>query len=179
MAIGDLLRAEITNNTVLGNEIKTLLESGEALGESLINELLLNRFFNDSMRKILVNYPRSKVQAESLAEKLKNSSSKLNAVVVVDLDKESIAAKFTSQVYCKDPHHPKLETSKVNPVCKVCGEAMFQSYDLGNEKVAYLIDKYYEQNGALSAAWELSQVLGVAYISYTTPSKVVERVQGE
>ena len=69
--IGDLLRAEVKSNSLLGEEIKTVFDSGQILKPDLVSELLSQRFFNDSDNKILVNYPNNKTQSESLAKFVK------------------------------------------------------------------------------------------------------------
>lgn len=176
--IGDLLRAEVKSNSLLGEEIKTVFDSGQILKPDLVSELLSQRFFNDSDNKILVNYPNNKTQSESLAKFVKNSAYRISACVVVSSDKASITKKFESQFHCMDASHPKLEASEGNPECEICNKPMIHSYDLKNHQVTHLIDSYYDDNGALSGVSALSRVLGLETIPFTTPKEVVNQIQG-
>jgi len=178
VSIGDLLRAEVKSNSVLGKEIESGLQSGQPLGPSSVSELLSHRFLDDSARKILVNYPLNSMQAESLAEYVKSSAHTIRACVVVNASKESTIKKFESQFHCVDSFHPKLESSESNPVCGICGKAMIRSYDLKNYKVAHLINSYFDENGVLSAVSILSRILGVEAVSYTTPKEVTNKILG-
>ncbi|UHQ55429.1 nucleoside monophosphate kinase [Microbulbifer sp. YPW16] len=178
VSIGNLLRAEVKSNTKLGKEIETALYGGEILSADIVSKLLLHRFFRDSARKILVNYPINTMQAESLVESMKKSEYGVTACVVVDSTKKVITRKFESQFHCADPLHPSLESSAGIPECEVCGRPMIHSYDLSNDKVAYLIDSYFNENGVLSSASTLSEKLRVETFWFTTPEEVVNQIQG-
>ncbi len=174
--IGDLLRAEVMSNSLLGIEIKAVLDNGEILKPKLVNDLLSQKFFDDPASKILVNYPINKMQAESLASCIGKCAHQIRACVYVNTDKESLFKKFESQFHCVDSTHPKLETSKSNPLCGICDRPMVHSYNLANDKVAYLIDSYFDNDGALSGVYTLSQVLGIDPIPYATPEEVVAKI---
>lgn len=176
--IGDLLRAELKSNSLLGEQIKKFLESGELLKPEIVSELLSQRFFHDSASKILINYPKNRMQAESLSEYIKTSEYPLSACVVVNLNKESITEIFERQFHCEDSLHPKLETSEFDPKCTICGASMKRCYDLKNDKVAHLIDSYFDDNGVLSSVSILGSTLGIKAISYTTPKEVAEKIIG-
>lgn len=176
--ISDLLRAEVKSNSLLGANIKTAFDSGEALKPELVNALLSQSFFDDSANKILVDYPRNKIQAESLAKSIEKYANQIRACVFVNTDKESLIQKFESQFHCVNPLHPKLETSSSNPECETCHTPMVRSYNVENNKVAYLIDSYFDNYGALSGVFTLSKMVGLEVIPYTTPEMVVAKILG-
>jgi adenylate kinase len=178
VSIGDLLRAEVKCESELGKEIEANLQRGEILRPDLVGDLLSLRFSHDSANRVLVNYPRNTLQAVSLAKSIQTSAYGLDACVVVNTSKESTIEKFESQFHCIDSLHPKRETLENSPECEICGKTMIHSYDLENDKVAALIDSYFDENGALSGGFTLSRFLGVEAIPYTTSKEVVNQVQG-
>lgn len=178
VSIGDLLRAELKSNSVLGKQIEKFLESGEPLKPEVVSDLISQKFFHDSASKILINYPINKMQTESLSEYIKTSAYSLSACVVVNLNKESTTEKFERQFHCEDSLHPNLETSEIDPKCNICGSSMKRSYDLKNDKVAHLIDSYFNDNGVLSSLSMLCSTLGIKAISYTTPKEVADQIIG-
>jgi len=176
--IGDLLRMELKSNSSLEKQIEEFLKSGETLKPAVINDLLSQRFFHDSTSKILINYPINITQAESLAEYIKTSAYPLSACVVVNLNRDSTIEKFERQFYCENHLHPSLETSEIDPKCNVCGKSMKRSYDLKNDKLAHLIDSYFNDSGVFSCVSMLSSALGIEAISYTTPKEVAYQIIG-
>lgn len=177
VAVGDLLREEMKSSSDLGKDIRVNLRNGNIFDPDLISKLLINRFFDDSSKKILVNYPINTVQAESLARYISSKALQLDACVVVNDSKESVIEKFSSQFHCENSLHPKLESSEISPRCNVCGKPMIHTYNLYDDKVAHLVDSYFNKGGALSGSYFLSNCLGTESISYTTPMLVATQLK--
>tara|TARA_B100001063_G_C16480419_1_gene412278 strand:- start:93 stop:635 length:543 start_codon:yes stop_codon:yes gene_type:complete len=141
MSIGDLLRDEVKKESALGIEIKCALQSGDIIDADLSSRLVVERFFLEPGDSILKGFPINKSQADALSGHIKAKKQSLDAIVVVDINKEQLTDVLVSN-----------------------------SYDLTNDKVSYLIDSFYkEKTGVLAAAQALAKALGSKYISFLSP----------
>lgn len=77
---GSLLREEIVCDTILGNQIKETVESGELVSTEVMTELMA-RHIRKSESYVLDNFPRSVEQAE-----LVRNFFKYNDLIVIRLD---------------------------------------------------------------------------------------------
>ena len=74
LSTGDLLRNEVKENTLLGNEIKELISEGKFVSDEVVNKLLRQSINNLKFRDRIIfdGYPRNIDQANNLSEILKN-----------------------------------------------------------------------------------------------------------
>lgn len=70
ISTGDIFRAAIRNETELGTQVKTIVESGGLVPDELTIELVRQRLLEDDTKNgyILDGFPRSEVQADALSE---------------------------------------------------------------------------------------------------------------
>ena len=102
VSTGDLLREEIKNNTDLGNEIKSMMDTGSLIFDNIINDLITKvisnkKFYN---RLIFDGYPRNLKQAKNLDSKIKKYKQKISCVLSLNVDKESIIKRISGRQTC-------------------------------------------------------------------------------
>ena len=102
VSTGDLLREEIKNNTDLGNEIKSMMDTGCLISDNIINNLITKvisnkKFYN---RLIFDGYPRNLKQGENLDSQIKKYKQKISCVLSLNVDKESIIKRISGRQTC-------------------------------------------------------------------------------
>ena len=102
VSTGDLLREEIKNNTDLGNEIKSMMDTGSLIFDNIINDLITKvisnkKFYN---RLIFDGYPRNLKQGKNLDSQIKKYKQKISCVLSLNVDKESIIKRISGRQTC-------------------------------------------------------------------------------
>ena len=102
ISTGDLLRKEIKKDTLLGIEIKKLIDNGSFVSdkiiESLIEKVIANKsYFN---RLIFDGYPRNLSQAKNLDLFLKKSNQKITCVLILNVPKDIILKRILGRQIC-------------------------------------------------------------------------------
>ena len=72
ISTGDIFRANIKNNTELGQKAKTYMDKGELVPDELVVDLIMDRFKEADCANgyVLDGFPRTIPQAECLTEAL-------------------------------------------------------------------------------------------------------------
>ena len=102
VSTGDLLREEIKNNTDLGNEIKSMMDTGLLISDNIINDLITKVISNKKLfsRLIFDGYPRNLKQAKNLDSQIKKYKQKISCVLSLNVDKESIIKRISGRQTC-------------------------------------------------------------------------------
>ena len=102
ISTGDLLREEIKKNTVLGNEIKKLIDNGsfvpDKIIEGLIEKVIANKSYSN--RLIFDGYPRNLSQAKDLDIFLKKSNQKISCVLILNVPQDIILKRILGRQIC-------------------------------------------------------------------------------
>ena len=102
LSTGELLRNEIINKTQLGQEISSIINSGNLVSDQIVSNLI-ERFISDNdykNRLIFDGYPRNKVQAENLNALLKKHSQKIDLVLKLSVSLDVIKKRITGRSVC-------------------------------------------------------------------------------
>jgi adenylate kinase len=102
VSTGDLLRDEIKNKTDLGKKIKSIVDKGLFVPDSVINNLIINplshkKFYN---RLIFDGYPRNLNQAKNLDLLIKKHDQKISYVFSLNVDKELLIKRILGRQTC-------------------------------------------------------------------------------
>ncbi len=92
ISTGDLLREEIKKNSVIGKAIINDMKDGKFVSDEIVNKLI-EKLVSDPEKKnklIFDGYPRSLSQAKNLDMLLKNSDQKIDLILFLNVDKETI-----------------------------------------------------------------------------------------
>lgn len=155
ISTGDMLRAEIRNDTPLGQMAKAILDKGELVSDDVIIGMVKNRIAkNDCARGYLFDgFPRTVAQAESLDE-----IADIDYVIDIEVPFDQLIERISSRRMCPlcggTYHVSKYPDGK----CP-CGGELYQRDDdreqtvqnrlqVYSQKTRPLID-YYQQNGKL------------------------------
>lgn len=102
ISTGDLLRAEVSKKSKLGNELAKIMATGGLVSDDIIVELLRNRLKEEDCKKgyILDGFPRTLAQAKSYQNMLKEEGKELGKVIVIDVPKEMLKKRIVGRVSC-------------------------------------------------------------------------------
>jgi adenylate kinase len=99
ISTGDIFRENVKNQTPLGLEAKSYMDKGEYVPNDLTNKLIRDRLQNpDCVNGFLLDgYPRTADQVQELDSILKETDSKLDAVVQLTADSEEVVRRLAKR----------------------------------------------------------------------------------
>jgi adenylate kinase len=99
ISTGDIFRENVKNETPLGLEAKSYMDKGEYVPNDLTNKLVRDRLQNpDCVNGFLLDgYPRTADQVQELDSILKETDSKLDAVVQLTADTEEVVRRLAKR----------------------------------------------------------------------------------
>ena len=99
ISTGDIFRENVKNQTPLGVEAKSYMDKGEYVPDELTNKLVRDRLKNpDCVNGFLLDgYPRTADQVQELDSILKETNSKLDAVVQLTADTDEVVRRLAKR----------------------------------------------------------------------------------
>ena len=96
LSTGDLLRNEIKNKTKLGNEISSMINSGELVSDIIVSNLIEKFISNKNFKNKIIfdGYPRTLAQAENLDSLLKSYDQKIQIVIKLNVSLETVKKRI-------------------------------------------------------------------------------------
>ena len=164
ISTGDIFRANIKNNTELGQKAKTYMDKGELVPDSLVVDLIMDRFKEADCANgyVLDGFPRTIPQAEALDNALKANGEKVDFAINVEVPDENIINRMSGRracVGCGATYHIKYNPTKVEGVCDACGEKLILRDDDKPETVKNRLAVYHEQTQPLIDYYNKAGVL--------------------
>ena len=104
ISTGDMLRENVRNNTTLGNEAETYMQSGKLVPDKVILNMMRYRLTEKDccFGYILDGFPRTIPQAEGLDHLLNKLDQQLDCVVVMDIADSLIINRLSNRRSCKE-----------------------------------------------------------------------------
>ena len=119
ISTGDLLRAEIKQQTPLGKEIEQIVNSGKLVSDQIVSELVTKALKKDNQVKILDGYPRTAAQLADIEKVAANHDHDI-IVIMRDTPDELIKYRVSKRRVCKNC---KATHSVDDGCCPKCGGA--------------------------------------------------------
>lgn len=96
ISTGDIFRANVKNETPLGLKVKTILDAGDYVPDTLTNELIEDRLAQSDAEQgfLLDGYPRTADQVDYLESLLQGKGEQLTAVVQLVADRDEIVERL-------------------------------------------------------------------------------------
>jgi len=148
ISTGDMLRQEVRENTDLGKEAQSFMNSGKLVTDEVIMAMVRKRLkqicssnviasnAKQSHGFVLDGVPRTLNQAEVLQEILKELNTNLDFVIEFEAKEEVLIERLSGRRVCKKCHalyHITNMRPKKEGVCDRCGGDLYQRDD---DKVA-------------------------------------------
>ena len=112
ISTGDILREEIKNNSEIGKKIIDDMNDGRFVSDDIVNQLLEKQVFDPQKKNKLIfdGYPRSINQARNLDLLLENSGQKIDLVVFLNINKETIINRIQKRKIHEKRSDDELDT---------------------------------------------------------------------
>jgi adenylate kinase len=96
LSTGDLLRAEKNSGSELGNKVKALIDRGELVSDTLVQEMVKNHVVKNKDAKgfIFDGFPRTTQQAEWLDEMLISIGEKVNLMLALEVHDDELRTRI-------------------------------------------------------------------------------------
>lgn len=100
ISTGEIFRKNIAEKTDLGKKVSAYIEKGELVPDEVTGEMVFDRLSQPDAQKgwILDGYPRNAKQSEDLDEWLKKNGKKLDAVILLEADKDVISCRIQKRI---------------------------------------------------------------------------------
>lgn len=169
ISTGDIFRANIKNNTELGQKAKPYMDKDELVPDELVVDLVVDRIKADDCTNgyVLDGFPRTIPQAEALDAALAAINDKVDYAINVEVPDENIINRMSGRracVACGATYHIVHIPTKVEGVCDKCGAELILRDDDKPETVKNRLNVYHEQTQPL--------------IDYYTAKNVLHEVDG-
>lgn len=160
MSTGDMLRAAVAAGTDAGRAAKAVMEAGGLVSDDIVTAILADRMAQPDTAKgvILDGYPRTDVQADSLADILAGMGRAVTAAISLEVDDDAmvgrIAGRYTCAA-CGEGYHDDFKQPSHAGVCDKCGGTAFKRRaDDKAETVRDRLMAYHAQTAPLIAYYE-------------------------
>ena len=177
ISTGDMLREAIANQTDLGKEVSSILDSGALVSDEIIGSLLEERLSNDDCANgyLLDGVPRTLGQA-SILERM---GIEFTNVIEIKVDDEVIVNRMSGRrVHPQSGrnYHIDFNPPKKEGVDDLTNEPLIQREDDKPETVLKRLDVYHEETKPLSDFYKKVSDEGSLVYSSVDGSKSVSEV---
>jgi adenylate kinase len=150
---GDLLREAVARGTELGLKAKAVMEAGQLVGDDIVLGLIRDRLSRPDATKgfILDGFPRNTVQASSLNALLEELNQPLDAVLLLDVRRETLMRRLAGRRICPkcgsvyNVHSLPAGTT----TCEKDGTELYQRPDDKEEVIGKRLEVYEQQTRPL------------------------------
>jgi adenylate kinase len=151
---GDLFRENIKNESELGKLAQSFMNRGELVPDNVTISMIRTRLSSPDCNNgaLLDGFPRTTVQADSLATLLAEFNGNVNYVPLISASESTLIDRLSGRWVCKAEGHVFHE--KHNPpqkpgVCDYDGSPLYQRDDDKAETVKRRIQVYFTQTAPL------------------------------
>jgi len=169
ISTGDMLRAKRKEDSPLGRQLKSIMDSGKLVSDEIVIEIVKERLQESDCSNgfILDGFPRTVAQGDALFGVMDDLKVNLDAVIYVDVPEVELVKRLSGRRVCKkcgDEYHVVFKLPKVDGVCDKCGGELYQRDDDKEDVVKNRLKVYQESTSPL--------------IEYYTNKKLLKRIEG-
>ena len=177
IAMGDIFRESVKQNSELGKKVKRYVEAGMLVPDDIVVEALKMRLSNVPKDKgfILDGYPRTLAQAKIL-----EGIASIDVILELNVPDWIIVERLSSRRICRNcgtVYNLKFLKPKVEGVCDKCGGELYQRSDDNPEVIKKRLQVYRYMTRPLLQFYrekEVQFIVSEATSLDTPPEAVVE-----
>ncbi len=147
ISTGDLFRAAMKNETPLGLEAKSYVDSGNLVPDSvtigLVKEVIAA---NKEGHFIFDGFPRTSTQAEALEKLISDmNANPIKHALFLEVPTDVLARRLTGRRLCRDcgaVYHVDSKPPSVPGQCDLCQGEIYQRKDDSEEVISTRLDAY-------------------------------------
>ena len=154
IATGDMLRANVKEQTELGTQAKAYMDAGDLVPDELILAMAGERLGQDDAQDgfILDGFPRTIEQAQALEKQLSGMGRRVTAALLIDVPDEEVIRRLSGRRMCvKAGHsyHVEFDPPKHDGVCDQDGSRLVQRDDDQPEVIENRLRVYHDKTKPL------------------------------
>lgn len=164
ISTGDIFRAAMAEGTPLGLKAKEYVDKGQLVPDDVTIGIVRERLSRPDTEKgfLLDGFPRTVPQAEALDKALGEMGRKIDVVIHLDVNRESLLERLTGRRICRScgsTYHVLFNPPKAEGKCDKCGGELYQRTDDSVETVATRLDVNIKQQEPLLRFYEAKGLL--------------------
>jgi len=149
ISTGDMLRDHVKKLSPLGIKAKEFMDSGELVPDDLILEMMKKKLSDSECQNgyILDGFPRTLPQAEGLDKLLNEINSKLNKVIIIEVNDNAIIDRMSGRRVHKNSgriYHIKFNPPKNEGLDDITNEPLSIRKDDKKETVKNRLEIYHD-----------------------------------
>jgi adenylate kinase len=154
IATGEMLRANVKEQTELGKRAQEFMKAGELVPDELIVAMAGERLDEPDARDgfILDGFPRTLEQAGALKQQLAKMGRRVTAVLLIDTPDDEVVRRLSGRRVCvKSGHlyHVEFDPPKHDEVCDQDGSRLIRRDDDDPDVVRNRLRVYHDQTEPL------------------------------
>jgi len=159
ISTGDMLRANVKDETELGREAKTYMDAGDLVPDGLIVKMAAQRLQESDARDgfILDGFPRTIEQAKALEAQLSDLGRRVTAALLIDTPDDEVIRRLAGRRVCvKSGHnyHVDFDPPKHEGACDQDGSRLVQRDDDKPEVIENRLRVYHDLTEPLVAYYD-------------------------
>jgi adenylate kinase len=165
ISTGDMLRAQVAENTQLGVEAKRYMDAGDLVPDEVIIGMIVDRIGGEGARDgfLLDGFPRNEQQAHALGQALSGLDRRLTAALLIELSDDELVRRLAGRRVCvKNPghiYHVEFDPPKHEGVCDQDGSRLIQRDDDREDTIRKRLEVYHAQTEPLIGYYDRAGLL--------------------
>jgi adenylate kinase len=165
ISTGDILRAQVADETDLGMEAQRYMDAGELVPDEVIVGMITSRVADGDARDgfLLDGFPRNEAQADALGEALSGLGRRLTAALLIEVPDDDLVRRLAGRRVCvKNPshiYHVDFDPPKHEGVCDQDGARLIQRDDDKEDVIRRRLEVYHSQTEPLIAYYDSAALL--------------------
>jgi adenylate kinase len=170
IAMGDIFRESVKQNSALGKKVKSFVEKGALVPDDVVVEVLKERLSRVPKGKgfLLDGFPRTIDQAKTL-----EGITDIDVILLLDVPDEIMIERISSRRICKkcgEVYNIRFLKPKVEGVCDKCGGELYLRADDNPEVIKNRLQVYKKQTEPLIAYYKKKKIPFVVSATKTLDS---------
>jgi adenylate kinase len=165
ISTGDMLRAQVADETELGVEARRFMDAGDLVPDEVIVGMITDRVADEDARDgfLLDGFPRNEVQADTLKDALGGLGRQLSAALLIEVSDDDLVRRLAGRRVCvKNPghiYHVDFDPPKHEGICDQDGSRLIQRDDDREETIRHRLEVYHAQTEPLIAYYDRGGLL--------------------
>jgi adenylate kinase len=154
ISTGDIFRANVAAQTILGLEARRYMDAGDLVPDEVTIAMVQVRLAREDTAPgfLLDGFPRTVPQAKSLGRILDELGTGLDAVLELRVDDDEVVRRLSGRRTCHGcgrVWHTEFDRPRVEGTCDDCGGALFQRDDDQPDTIRRRLEVYRDQTAPL------------------------------
>jgi adenylate kinase len=181
LSTGDMLRAGCSSGSVIGLELKTVMDAGNLVSDEIVVGIVEERIFKNDCAAgyMLDGFPRNKVQAKKLDAMLTGKNQQIDIVLRLLVDDEVVVRRIAGRRFHEESgrsYNVEFNPPEIAGIDDLTGEPLTQRADDNEKVVQSRLNIYREQTEPLVKYYEEKGVL-VSIEGIGTPDEIFAKIK--